>query len=97
MCLFQHVIKEEISRYELNYFETFETLETFVIYTLKEVQCLKSLCWCVWTRSGKPIRGSVTKDGYNTKPDCENAKKNAKAYKGCSVKRKSVRKFHISI
>lgn len=47
----------------------------------EEVQCHKptGYCWCVQPRSGRPIPSSATQ---KVRPDCEGAKRTAKAFKG---------------
>ncbi|XP_055925827.1 SPARC-related modular calcium-binding protein 1-like isoform X3 [Argiope bruennichi] len=50
-------------------------------------QCHRSpqFCWCVHPRTGRPIKGTTTQ-GY--KPDCEQARRGAKNFKGCSLHKK---------
>ncbi|XP_064484852.1 SPARC-related modular calcium-binding protein 2-like isoform X2 [Ornithodoros turicata] len=50
-----------------------------------EAQCHTGYCWCVNPRTGRPIRGIPT---LGTKPDCAAARQHARAFKGCSYKKK---------
>lgn len=53
--------------------------------TYAEAQCHTGYCWCVNPRTGRPIRGIPT---LGVKPDCAAARHHARAFKGCSYKKK---------
>ncbi|XP_035214941.1 SPARC-related modular calcium-binding protein 1-like isoform X3 [Stegodyphus dumicola] len=50
-------------------------------------QCHRSpqYCWCVHPRTGRPIKGTATQ---GIKPDCDNARRGVKNFKGCSLHKK---------
>ncbi|XP_022653057.1 SPARC-related modular calcium-binding protein 2-like [Varroa destructor] len=61
----------------------------------REVQCHAGACWCVATKTGKPIQGTPRKGSM---VDCTSAKTKARILKGCPVKKKKLfAKYLISI